>query len=363
MASSSRQKYGSSGSRKGASAGFQSPRSQQARGFSARPSSNNSRYANASRSSAPHVGRAQAAPYEASSPGGRTASGGPSSGGRVTSVRLGDMGGSPQGSRPSSSRSGGGRRSYVVIALALVLVCAFVVGGLFLANSSFFKVSNVEVKGSEHLTEADMNALAPIPEGTALFAVDTEMLERSIERDAWVEDAQVKRKFPSTVEIVITEREIGAVVEVTSADAKTVQPWAIAADGMWLMAIPDRESEIGQMISPQIYESADAVLHITDVPYGIVPEMGTYCTDDNVNNALAIVEGMTTDLADRVKVVSATDAESTLLTLDSGVEIAFGTAEDIRDKERICLELMEQYPGQVAYINVRVIDRPTWRSI
>ncbi|MBQ3106653.1 MAG: cell division protein FtsQ/DivIB, partial [Eggerthellaceae bacterium] len=128
-------------------------------------------------------------------------------------------------------------------------------------------------------------------------------------------------------------------------------------------AIPDRESEIGQMISPQIYESADAVLHITDVPYGIVPEMGTYCADANVNNALAIVAGMTTSLADQVVIVSATDAESTKLTLENGVEIAFGEAEHIREKERVCLEIMEQNPGTVAYINVRVVDRPTWRSL
>lgn len=363
MASSSRQKYGSSGSRRGASAGYQVPRSQQARGYSARPASNNPRYAKSSSrnlGSIPDIG--QAAPHASYSGGPASPYGGASPRGKVSSVRIGDLGGSGSGSS-GGSRSGGKRGIVVVLTLAIVLVCAFIVGGLALTNSSFFKVTKVEVSGSEHLTDADMNALAPIPEGTALFAVDTEMLEKSIERDAWVEDAQVKRKFPSTVEIVITEREIGAVVEVTSADAKTVQPWAIAADGMWLMAIPDRESEIGQMISPHIYESADSVLHITNVPYGIVPEMGTYCTDDNVNNALAIVDGMTTDLADQVRVVSATDAESTLLTLDSGIEIAFGTAENIRDKERICLELMEQYPGQVAYINVRVIDRPTWRSV
>jgi cell division protein FtsQ len=62
-----------------------------------------------------------------------------------------------------------------------------------------------------------------------------------------------------------------------------------------------------------------------------------------------------------VKKVVATDAESTLLTLDSNIEIAFGTAEDIRDKERIIKEIIASEPN-VVYINVRVIDRPTWRA-
>lgn len=363
MASNSRQKSNSSASRRTSGTGSQLPRSAQARGGGVRSSSNNPRFAQAAKAgsrgrsmdSIPQVNPVASSGagyggYQApSSNHGRT---------RVSSVRIGDLDRDPRG-----SGSGGKSKVFVVVGVIVVLVCALAFGGLALGNSSLFAVSNIEIKGADHLTEAEVNALAPIPEGTSIFAVDTELLAKSIERDAWVSDAQLNRKFPSTIEIVITEREIGAVVEVTSADAKTVQPWAIAADGMWLMAIPDQETEIGQMISPQIYESAASVLHITDVPYGIVPEMGTYCTDDNVNNALAIVAGMTTSLSDRVRVVSATDAESTLLTLDNGIEIAFGTAENIRDKERICLELMEQYPGKVAYINVRVVDRPTWRSV
>ena len=93
------------------------------------------------------------------------------------------------------------------------------------------------------------------------------------------------------------------------------------------------------------------------------PEIGEVCTDSNVNNALAIVSGMTTELADSVVRVSATDAESTILTLDNGVEIAFGAAEDIREKERVCLALLEEHEGNIAYINVRTVSSPTWRSL
>ena len=342
MASNSRQKSGSSVSRNSAGRQVSSgnPRYAAARRPQAGPSRNTGGYGSGHGQPSSHGTSAQGVPG-------------------VSSVRLGDI---DQMDR-SAKRREGGRRAFVVMGVIVVLACALAVGGLLLGNSSVFAIKNVEVTGAEHLTEAELNALAPIAEGTTLFNVDADMLERSIERDAWVQDVTIKRKLPSTLEIAVTEREIGAVVEVTSSDAKSIQPWAISADGMWLMAIPDQESEIGQGISQQIYEDASAVLHITDVPYGLVPEIGSYCSDANVNNALAIVDGMTTNLADQVKVVSATDAESTLLTLDNGVEIAFGTADGIRDKERICLEIMEQNPGRVAYINVRVANRPTWRSI
>ena len=187
-------------------------------------------------------------------------------------------------------------------------------------------------------------------------------MANSVDRDAWVADVSVNRIFPDTLEINVTEREIAAIVEVAADNAKVTQMWAIASDGMWLMEIPARDSELGATISPQIYEDADRVLHITGVPFGLTPEVGTYCADGNVNNALAILDGLSTELAEQVKTVTATDAASTCLTLDNGIEIAFGTAEDIRDKERIVLQIMADNPGKVSYINVRVPDRPAWRA-
>ena len=207
------------------------------------------------------------------------------------------------------------------------------------------------------------SSLAAVPQGTTLLNVDTSSVANSVDRDAWVADVSVNRIFPDTLEINVTEREIAAIVEVAADNAKVTQMWAIASDGMWLMEIPARDSELGATISPQIYEDADRVLHITGVPFGLTPEVGTYCADGNVNNALAILDGLSTELAEQVKTVTATDAASTCLTLDNGIEIAFGTAEDIRDKERIVLQIMADNPGKVSYINVRVPDRPTWRAV
>ena len=184
-------------------------------------------------------------------------------------------------------------------------------------------------------------------------------------RSGWVALRRLSEAsiFPHTLQIVVTERTVAAVVEVPTSDAKSTQPWAISSDGMWLMAIPDQDTQLGQSLNQRIYDDAQNALHITDVPYGTSAETGTKCTDENVNNALAIVSGMTTDLANQVKTVSATDAESTKLTLESGVEIAFGPAQSIREKERVCLQILNDNPGKVAYINVRVVDRPTWRSL
>lgn len=282
---------------------------------------------------------------------------------QVSSVRLGDL---DRVHRREGRRAGAKKsRSVAFKVLVAVALTAVLGGGTYagLYFSNAFAIEAVNVTGADHLTTEEMGALAAIPQGTTLLNVDAAAIENSVVRDAWVADVKVHRVFPNTLEIAVTERKIAAVVEVVADNAKTTQMWAIAPDGMWLMEIPAQDSELGQSISPQIYEDAASVLHIKNVPFGLTPEVGTYCTDGNVNNALAILGGLSTNLAEQVKTVSATDAASTQLTLKSGIEIAFGTADDIREKERICLEIMAEHPDKVAYINVRVPDRPTWRAV
>lgn len=254
------------------------------------------------------------------------------------------------------------RTPLIIVAVILGLLIVGAIAFFVLSHTQAFRVENVSFEGAEHLTDKEMDALVSIPDGTTLLNVDADAIKASLERVSWVKSVDVNKIYPSTLEIVVHERRMAAVVEIPMGATQTIQNWAIADDGVWLMAIPNQDSEVGQQIDPAIYEDVDNVPHITGVQYGLVPELGTECRDENVNNALSILTGMTTELADQVKTISAADSESTQLTLKNNIEIAFGKAENIREKERICLEIMEQNPS-VVYINVRVPDRPTFRKI
>ena len=52
----------------------------------------------------------------------------------------------------------------------------------------------------------------------------------------------------------------------------------------------------------------------------------------------------------------------TSLTLKGGVEVAFGVAEDMELKEADIWTLLDKHEGKISYINVRVPDRPTYRT-
>lgn len=254
-----------------------------------------------------------------------------------------------------------GRIPFIVLGVVAGVIVIALVALFVLSQTKAFEIKNIQIEGTDHLTSQEVSALVSIPQGTTLLNLDDESIIASLERDSWVKDVEVKRVFPDTLDIVVTERSIGAIVEVPTGQAQVIQNWAVADDGTWLMAIPNRDTDIGSRISERIYEDAEQALHITGVPYGVEPRIGEVVTDESVLNALSIVSGMTTELAGRIKAVQAADAESTLLTLDNNVEIAFGAAEQIRDKERICLQILADEP-KVVYINVRVPDRPTWKA-
>ena len=281
---------------------------------------------------------------------------------RVESVSVGELRRSEVDER--ALRAQKHARNYAIrVIVVLAIVVLLVLGGGIAYNSSLFSIENVEVQGVDHLTQSEMAQLAAVPDNTTLLRVDVDTIKSRLLQNAWVQDVSIDRKFPDTLVINVTERTIAAVVAVPTSSGKSTKKWAISSDHMWLMPIPDKDSESGKNTSEKIYEDADAALKITNVPYGTEASIGSYCTDDNVLNALDIVSGMTTELAGMVTEVSASGAEETTLMLNNGVEIAFGKAENIRDKERVILQILKQNEGSVSYINVRTVSSPTWRTI
>lgn len=255
------------------------------------------------------------------------------------------------------------RRLPIVVIVGVILVAVLGIAGVVLANSGVFAVRQVTVSGVSHITAEEMTELAAVPEGTTLLNVDANGITSRLTSNPWVQSASVDRVFPDTLNLNVTERTISAVVSVTVDESNTVERWALASDGMWLTELPDQNSAEGQALPASVYEDAANALEITDIPYGSSPEAGKYCNNANVENALSIIDGMTTELANQIKSVSAASSNSTTLTLDNGVEIAFGDSQDIRDKERVCLELLQEHEGKISYINVRVVNKPVWRSL
>lgn len=246
-----------------------------------------------------------------------------------------------------------------IVVVAALLACAYAI----LRNSDVFSIQEVQVEGVNHLTSSDMAALMRVNAHDNLLSVDTRGITQRLERNSWIASAHVSCVFPHKLRVSVKERSMAAVVELVSASGQTKKLWAIARDKTWLMPLPQATSDAGKRTNPQVFADASTALRITHVALGVQGEIGQKCSDASIVNALDIASSLTTDLAQRIVEVRACTNDETSLVLDNGVEVAFGQATHMRDKERVVLEVLAQYEGKVSYINVRNPSTPTWRAI
>lgn len=255
----------------------------------------------------------------------------------------------------------------VVAALVVVVVVAVIV-----INSGLFAATDVQIKGSEHITQHDAKQLIDIPQGTSLFNVDTSKIVNDLKQNPWVSGVDVQREFPHTIIITPTERKVLAIAYITSDDIA----WAIGDDDTWIaplstsVAVDDDGNIVTSGDGAKVASGIDAALALskhygavllTDVSADVNPVTGQAVGAKAVKAGLDYARGFSSDFLSKVKDISVPSVEAISANLDSGVEVSLGAADDISKKEKIVTKLLSQVEG-VTYINVRSSGNYTYRN-
>lgn len=150
-------------------------------------------------------------------PGGRGAGAGrPAEGGRVPAAASRPAAGGPRPpAEPGARRlrlTPAGRRRVLAALLALTLLVG---GGTWLVyGSPWLRARKVSISGMEVLTEQQVRRAAAVPLGGALVSVDTGAVrKRLLKALPRLKDARVRRSWPHTVRIEVTERTPSAVLK------------------------------------------------------------------------------------------------------------------------------------------------------
>ena len=252
----------------------------------------------------------------------------------------------------------------LVISLVILLIVGVAVY-FTLRISGTFAIQNVNIEGAKYTTSSELTKSSSIPVGSTLLDLNAGKIESNLEANPWVENAKVELQFPDTLNLVITEKDMAARVIVMDTEGGT-HDWVLGEDLMWLTELPGPSSPANLSVSRAIYDDIESILLIEDVPMGVAPVAGSYCSDETILNALDIVNGLTTHLAGEVVSVKAEFASDAIVMLESGVEVCFGSpkgTQDIREKERVVIKLLEENPDEITYINVAIPSKPTWRSV
>jgi cell division septal protein FtsQ len=98
------------------------------------------------------------------------------------------------------------------LAGAIAIFALVVVGYRALGKLTFFKIKNIEVSESKRLSREEILAVAGVDKGGDLLRVNLKRVGEQLALNPWVETVRVRRYFPDSLSISITEREPLAVV-------------------------------------------------------------------------------------------------------------------------------------------------------
>lgn len=98
------------------------------------------------------------------------------------------------------------------------LVCLGLAGGVLfgasrlLSSATFFRLKSIEVAGGKHLNRDDVLAIAGVEPGRDLLRMNLKLMGEHLLQNPWVESVRIRRYFPDSLSIAVTEREPLAVV-------------------------------------------------------------------------------------------------------------------------------------------------------
>jgi cell division protein FtsQ len=226
-----------------------------------------------------------------------------------------------------------------LIAAILVGVLA---GATALYRSQLFEIRTVDVIGAERLTVDAIRSRAAVPQGATLLRFPAREIKQRLLDYAWIADAQVTRDFPNTLRIRVVERKPIAVVDT----GETF--WVVDSSGM--------------VLGEQSLEETTTLPTIRDIP-GLDLKAGRASTSEVLRNALDVLSGISAELRQKVRAVSAPSIDETMLLTTDNIEIVIGEAIDLAKKDAIVLTVMREKSGSVVTIDVRSTDAAIIRGL
>ena len=223
---------------------------------------------------------------------------------------------------------------------AAAIVVAF--GLSEVAKSPLFGLSAVQVRGTSMLSVDEVVAASGVRPGQPYLSVDPATVSRRLQTLPRVRRAEVRRDYPSSLLITVTERAA------TASIAAAGRYWLVAADGTVLEPSATRP---------------DGVPFVAGVPVPDALRPGARLPAGGpLANAVAALGGLRPELAKLVAAVEARSVDGLEFRLRGGLRILYGLAEQQAAKDEAVVLVssrLRREGRQVVLIDVRNPSAPT----
>ncbi len=233
--------------------------------------------------------------------------------------------------RVEVARNAGRRRRHHLNVL-LGVICALV-WGLVVVRSPLLDVDRVQVSGTERTAVDEVRSASGLTVGSPMAELDLGRAADEVAELPWVDEVSVRRMWPGTVRVVVTERRPLGVVRTTGG-------WAqVDTEGRVLEVVPTRPRGMVGIEAAGPLAAGDVV--------------GT-----SARRALRAVGRLPFDLRTSLE-RAAHDDDGLVLALDGGWQVVMGDATDLRAKADAALAVRQAADAaDGCRIDVRVPTAP-----
>ena len=214
-----------------------------------------------------------------------------------------------------------------------LLIC----GGLMavVVYSPLFTMQRLVLSGNTYLKQDDIMAIGRIEKGKPIFQLQTDAITQNLMHDLRIESAVVRRRFPDTIEIDITERMPVATV---SCDYGYID---FDRQGKVLRSY----HSLQKMPIPLI---TGVTLH------------DLYIGDDNTNETVAqilsFLQKLDADALNHISEINIADPEAVTAYTTNAVQIRLGNMERMEEKARLTQDFINALPSSrhpIEYVDFR----------
>ncbi|MFR5876624.1 MAG: cell division protein FtsQ/DivIB [Eubacterium sp.] len=222
-------------------------------------------------------------------------------------------------------------RKLIYIILVLIGIAAVL---SILSLTVLFKIDTITIKGNNIYSTKEISAVIPIEKEKNLFLADTDGAAQKLEENLpYIYNAEIKRKFPSTIVVNITETK--TVYSIKNKD----KTYTLLDDNFKVLEVSAAEKPSDSIeIKKLALESAQA---------GMTAEVSNEQTKKDLLILTSAVKSL--KLEDEITAIYSNDINNNYMVYDGRITYKLGTTENIEKKIYSALtateKLAESNPG------------------
>ena len=198
----------------------------------------------------------------------------------------------------------------LLIALIIISICLF---------TPFFNIQNTVVTGNENISSEQIIEVASVPYQHNIFRLNKKSVKKAVLTIPEIEEVKIKRKLPSTVEIIVTETKPFMYFPFETGYAVTNEAGRVLAltdssenlDLLYITGLEIKNAEICKKISVQDTITFDIILSVMKKFHnvGLQPDIKS-CHFDNIadfhiylKDGTKVIFGKTDDMDYKISVL------------------------------------------------------------